>query len=386
MTRLAKARLTIEPGAHTEFAVGAVGTLPEAVDAVGLQRAFLVTDGGLRATGLVDRVLGILAKASIEYDVFDGVESNPSTDSIDRAADQVRRFGAAAVVALGGGSALDAAKGIALLAANEGVAKDYDYTATPQHAGHPIVAIPTTSGTGAETNGFGVIEDRAARCKVYIGHSSVRPRRVILDPELTVGLPPLATAATGMDALVHGIESLASRGASPVSVAYATQAITLVSDSLADAVRDGTDIEARARLMMGAHLAGLALSASGLGLVHGIAHAVTNYCGAPHGLALSAVLAEVMEHSYDAAVAPYAATAQAMGVAGQSPDDSARAAIAAVRALADAVGARVTLRSLGLDAGAVHHVASAALADAVSSNHPRDLAPAEIEQILKARL
>jgi alcohol dehydrogenase class IV len=385
---LASQTLSIEQGAHMEFGISAVERLPEAVAAIGQHRAFVVTDRGLRATSIIDRILAILDEAAIETDVYDAVEPNPSTNTIDEAAARVRAFGEAAVVAVGGGSALDAAKGIALLGANPGVAADYDYRATPQFSGRPIVAIPTTAGTGAETNGFGVIEDRTRRCKLYIGHGTVRPQRVILDPELTVGLPPLATAATGMDALVHGIESLASRGANPLSVAYATHAITLVGDSLPAAVADGTDLEARARMLMGSHLAGLALSLSGLGLVHGIAHAVSNHCGAAHGLALTAVLDEVMTRSLDAAAGPYAAVAAALGVGTGAPTtrDAGRAAISAVADLADRVEARLPLTQLGVDRDAVPAIAHGALADTVSSNHPRDLSVAEVEEILTARL
>lgn len=379
--------LSIEPHAHVDFGASAVDHLPQAIAHVGHQRAFVVTDKGMRATGILGRVLRILDQAGIETALYEGVESNPTTRTIDDAAAQVRRFGAAAVVAVGGGSALDAAKGIALLAANRGVARDYDYTAEPPFPGLPIVAVPTTAGTGAETNGFGVIEDPVARCKVYIGHASVRPRYAILDPELTVGLPARATAATGMDALTHGIESLASKGANPLSVAYATEAIRLVSSSLVTAVADGSDLDARSRLIMGSHLAGLALTLSGLGLVHGIAHTITNHTGAVHGLALTAVLDEVMKRSVDVAESPYSLVAQAMTLPTSADTRSdARSAITAVRDLADDVKARLPLRDLGVDDSMVASIARGALEDLVSGNHPRLFAQAEIEEILTVSL
>ena len=293
------------------------------------------------------------------------------------------------MVALGGGSSLDAAKVIALLGTNPGRAGDLVDTGAPRD-GLPVVAVPTTAGTGAETNGFGVIDDPTARRKVYLGHPSVRPRVCVLDPELTVGLPPGPTAATGMDALVHGIESLSSRGSSPISAAYATEAVRLVSGSLAAAVADGADLDARARLLLGSHLAGLALSMSGLGLVHGIAHAVTAHTGAVHGLALTAVLDEVMTRSLEVSVPAYARTAEAMGVpaaAGEasrtgSAPGTARAAVAAVRDLADVVGARVPLRDLGVEEAMVPSVAAGALDDPVSANHPRDFSPDEVADVL----
>jgi alcohol dehydrogenase class IV len=379
--------LRIEPHAPILFGPSAVDHLPETINQVGHTRAFVVTDRGMRATGILDRVLTLLAHAGVDSACYEGVQPNPTTGTIDDGAEQVRRYGDAAVVAVGGGSALDAAKGIALLAANQGTAKDFGHTVQAPLPGLPIVAVPTTAGTGAETNGFGVIEDPAARCKVYIGHTSTRPRYAVLDPELTLGLPPRATAATGMDALVHGIESLASKGANPLSVAYATQAIGLVSSSLATAVADGSDLEARSRLIMGAHLAGLALTLSGLGLVHGIAHSITNHTGAVHGLALTSVLDHVMRHSLDVAEPAYGVVAQAMGLpTSADATENARAAIRETRDLADTVQARLPLRELGVDGTMIGSIAHGALDDGVSTNHPRKFVRSEVEEILSAAL
>jgi alcohol dehydrogenase class IV len=362
---------------RVEFGCGAVDRLPDAVADVGKSAAFVVTDTGMRATGIIDRVSAILGKAGVRHEIFDRVGPNPGTDDIDAAAAHVRRFGDAAVIPVGGGSSLDAAKGIALLAVNPGVAGDFDYRHEPDRPGLPLVAVPTTAGTGAETNGFGVIEDRAAHRKVYIGHGSVQPKISILDPELTVGLPAKATAATGFDALVHGIESLASRGGNPLSASYATQAIGMVSRWLPAAVRDGKDIEARAQLILAAHLAGLALSLSGLGLVHGIAHSVTNHTGAVHGLALAAVLGDVMEFSQAQASVAYSAVAHAM----HRTD-----AIAVCRELAAEIGVNVTLSDLGCTPDMVDSIARGALADAVTANSPRLPSHTELTTLLKAAL
>jgi alcohol dehydrogenase class IV len=248
-----------------------------------------------------------------------------------------------------------------------------------------VVAVPTTAGTGAETNGFGVIEDRVARCKIYIGDVSVQPVVSVLDPELTLGLPAAVTASTGMDALTHGIESLASLRSNAMSAAYATEAVTLVSGHLARAVADGSDLEARSALLMGAHLAGLALSISGLGLVHGLAHSITSHTGAAHGLALTAVLDEVMTRSLDVAGPAYRRVAGAMGL--DATDHAAPgAAVAAVRALADAVGARHSLAELGVQTEQVPSIVAGALADAVTANHPRRFESSEVEAIVTCTL
>ena len=349
--------ISIAPTCRVEFGAGAIALLPDAITALGQRRAFVVTDRGLRVAGVLDRVLRVLDDAGVAHGVYDGVIPNPSTSTVEDGAAAARRFGEAAIVALGGGSAMDAAKAIALRAGAPAM---------------PIVAVPTTAGTGAETNGFGVIEDTARRCKVYLGDESVRPKIAVLDPELTIGVPAPVTAATGIDALVHGIESLTSRGANPISVAYAMQAVRMVSAWLPSAVEDGTDIEARSQLILGAHLAGQALTISGLGLVHGIAHALTAHTGTPHGVALAAVLREVMEFNDESVYRP---VANAMGV-----DD----AISAVAELVDRVGVRRPLRELGCVRDMLPDIAAAAVADAVTANSPRLPGTDEVLDILRA--
>ncbi|WP_328457523.1 iron-containing alcohol dehydrogenase family protein [Amycolatopsis sp. NBC_00438] len=378
-------RLSIEPTGRTEFGPGVVADLPAYVDTLARTRAFVVTDRGLRATGIVGRVEKILAAAGLDHAVHEDVGPNPSTAELDRGAARLREFGdtaAVAVVALGGGSALDAAKGISLLAGNPGAAAADADRLWDAEAGPPLIAVPTTSGTGAETNGFGVTEDLCARRKVYIGHPSVKPRIAVLDPELTVGLPPALTAATGLDALVHGIESLASRGSSPVSAAYAAQAVTLVGRWLPVAHRDGGDLEARSQLMLGAHLAGHALTLSGLGLVHGLGHALTAHTGTPHGVALAAVLEEVMAFSAPSAQAAYEAVGRALRVTPEP--DWAEASIAAVREVSGALGIKRPLRDLGVTADLIPAIAEGALADAVTRNAPRQPSAAKTVELLRS--
>ncbi|GHE06215.1 iron-containing alcohol dehydrogenase family protein [Streptomyces alanosinicus] len=365
--------LSLDTVCRVEFGPGRVELLPELIADTGHHRAFVVTDRGLRAAGVADRVLKILDLAGVEYAGYDDVAPNPSTGSVDAGAARARAFGPAVLIALGGGSVLDAAKGISLLVGNpDAVAADADHLWEAAD-GLPLIAVPTTSGTGAETNGFGVIEDAAACRKVYIGHPSVTPRIALLDPELTLGLPSAATeatAATGIDALVHGIESLASRGANAFSPAYAAQAVGMVGRALPRAHRDGSDLDARAELMMGAHLAGQALTLSGLDLVHGIGHALTAHTGTPHGVALAAVLEEVMEFSAPAAREAYEQTARALRVPPPADGDGARAAVTAVRELSGALGIKGPLRALGADRALLPAVAAGSVADAVTKNAP----------------
>jgi len=379
---------SIRPPGRIEFGAGAVRRLPGSLRTLGQHRAFLVSDPGVRDAGLVDRVLATLAEEGVEAAVFAEVEPNPTLDTVAEAAALAREFGPAAVVALGGGSSMDAAKGVALLTGNGG-----DLTALDFGDGHsparPLVAIPTTAGTGAETNGFGVIADPAARRKIYIGNSSLTPKVAILDPELTVGLPAPATAATGTDALVHGVESLTSRGRNPVSEGYAHQAIRLVHRWLPIAVTDGANLEARANLLLGAHLAGLALTVSGLGLVHGIGHAVTAYTGAAHGVALAAVLEPVLRFNTEGGSARcYAEIAFDLGVGdpGAPAAANAAAAIAELCRVPERTGCYTSLRALGCTEAQLPDLARTALADPVTANNPSQPSQTQLTALIRTAL
>jgi len=333
----------------------------------------VVTDPGLRAAGVVDAVVGPLAASGAVVEVFDAVRGNPTVAVVEDGAEHARALGLDAVLALGGGSSLDAAKGIALLAPSPGARADGSGV-TPT-AGLPLVAVPTTAGTGAETNGFGVLEDPANRQKVYCGDASVVPRVAVLDPELTLGLPAAATAATGVDALVHGIESLASRGRDPMSEAFAAEAVRRAWVWLPVAVADGSDPRARAEMLVAAHLAGQALTRSGLGLVHGLAHALSLHTGAVHGPALAAVLPEVVAWSLDADPAGWGRAAEAAGLPGPAalPD--------ALGGLLEQVDTRVSVADLGAAPDDREALARTALADPVSRNAPRH--PASVAELVE---
>ncbi|MDD7934238.1 iron-containing alcohol dehydrogenase family protein [Actinomycetospora straminea] len=355
-------------GPVVDFGPGAVARIPDHLAGQGARRVLVVTDAGLRAAGVVDAVTGPLAASGVAVEVFDAVRGNPTVAVVEQGAEHARALGLDAVLALGGGSSLDAAKGIALLAPSPGARADGS-GATPA-AGLPVVAVPTTAGTGAETNGFGVLEDLDSRQKVYCGDASVVPRVAVLDPELTYGLPAGPTAATGVDALVHGLESLASRGRDPMSEAFAAEAVRRAWAWLPTAVADGAHPRARAEMLVAAHLAGQALTRSGLGLVHGFAHALSLHTGAVHGLALAAVLPEVVAWQLDAEPAGWGRAAEAAGLPGATalPD--------ALAGVLETVGARVTVADLGARPEQHEALARTALADPVTRNTPRHPASA----------
>jgi alcohol dehydrogenase class IV len=374
---------TLTPGSvNIRFGAGSVTQLPEVVASLGKKKIFIVTDPGVAAAGVLAKVEAILSSAGIKSVSYTDIKPNPTTTLIDAAAKVGITGGADCIVALGGGSSLDSSKGIALVVANPTFSSaKFDYSITPDCPAVPIIAIPTTSGTGSETNNWGVIDDPIRQCKFYVGDASTTPVAAILDPELTLGLPPRPTAGTGIDALTHAIESLTSKGSTPVSAAYAHQAVKLISHALPIAVKDGANVDARGDMLMGAHLAGLALTLSGLGLVHGIAHSVSAHVGAAHGEALATVLPEVMQFNSRAVSDIYASIGNDMGVSANS-----ETAIEAVRDLAESINIRNSLSHYGVKQEMVADIAKTVLADSVTSNNPVAPSDGEVLAILTSRL
>jgi alcohol dehydrogenase len=384
-------RIEILARDRARFGAGIVVELPAVIAGLGGSAAFVVTDAGVVKSGVAGRVVDLLRSAGLKVDVFDGVEPNPGTASVDRGSERLRRFAADAaspvVVGVGGGSAMDSAKVIALHAANQRAVMALGYHDETVAAGAPVVAIPTTAGTGAETNTYGVITDESVGRKGYVGHESVLPKIAILDPELTLGLPPEPTAATGVDAMTHSLESLLSANPNPLAEAIALGVIRTVGEWLPRAVEHGTDLEARSRMLLAAHYAGVGQqSGTGVGAVHAIGHSIGARGRLPHGTALATVMPEVFETYLGIRDRELALVAVALGVADprDPPPDAARAGIDTVRRLLERVGQRRTLAAQGLGAEMHETIAQDALDDAAINNSPRIPTAAEISAILVA--
>jgi alcohol dehydrogenase len=284
---------------------------------------------------------------------------------------------------------MDSAKAISLHAVNGGDVLALGYHREDVFPGLPLVAVPTTAGTGAETNTFGVITDEAAGRKGYVGHPSVRPVVAILDPELTLGLPPAVTAATGVDAMTHSLESLLSKSPNPFAEGLALQVIRTVTAWLPVAVADGANMEARAQLLLASHLAGMGqASGTGVGLVHAIGHALGTRGHLPHGTALAAVLPEVLAFYADHAGLrdrELALAAVAIGAASPADDwaEAARAGIADLDAFLRRVGQRPTLADLGIDEALFAVITQDAVDDPAIANSPRAADAGQVEAILR---
>lgn len=385
---LATQSLTLDPKPTAHFGCGAVSMTGSIAASLGAQHALIVTDAFLATTPVVGAVRSSLHAAGITVTVFDGVAPNPTTTAVDAGSDAAAAAEADLIVPVGGGSSMDAAKGIALGAVNPQRGVELDYTSSFENPALPIIAIPTTAGTGAEVNAFGVITDVVGHRKFYVGHASALAYAAILDPELTVGLPPGATAATGMDALTHALESYLSVRANPYSDGIALQVIATVAEHLPRAVADGSDLEARAELLLASHVAGVGFSHTGLGLVHGIAHPLGGQFDIPHGLALCIVIEDVLRFSLEARRARIARVAFALGVGrtDASEADNAEAAIVAIADLAFSVGMSAPLSRFGVTEEALTSLAHDTLADAVTINAPVQPTADDVMSILRRAL
>lgn len=388
MTALAGRRFEMTLRNRVLFGVGAIEALPELIAWAGGTRAFIVTDPGVERSGVIDTVRGVLVAAGLETGVFAEVEPNPGDATVERGAAALRTYGldGTVVVAVGGGSAMDTAKALDLLAANPMPVWDLEYDGPDLAPGRPIVAVPTTAGTGSEAHSFGVITDVAAGRKGYIGHPSLLPKATILDPGLTVGLPPTVTAATGVDAMTHSLESLLSANPNPFAESTALGVIRTVDSWLRRAVADGTDLEARSQMLMASHLAGVGqASGTGVGLVHALGHSIGSRGEIAHGTALAAVLPEVLRFYLGTRDRELALVAIALGVGirAESEATAAGVAITAIDQLLRDVGQRPTLTALGLgDEASIDQLVVDTLDDAAIRNSPRLPTPDEARAIL----
>ncbi|GMV18826.1 MAG: iron-containing alcohol dehydrogenase [Sorangiineae bacterium PRO1] len=363
----------IEPGVQAHFGCGSVEKLPRAVRALERERAILVTDPGVEQAGVVSKLKGTLEADGILVEISAAPRRIPSGDRVATLVARVQREPRSAIVAVGGGSVIDTAKAVALLAPNGGSVSDFPPGCRPARPGLPVIAIPTTAGSGSETNMFAHLLDPRTQRLIVIGHQSVLPARVVLDPELSLSLPPDVTATTGFDALTHAIEAFTSNRHNPFSDALALRAIAAIATYLPRAHDSGSDIEARSQMCFAAHLAGLGFGSSGLGLCHAMAHGLSARLDVTHGQALAALLPHVMRFNFGICEARYAQIAIALGVAapGVSDAENAHRAISELERLTERVGLRRSATELGVDRRLCAVLAQDAMADVVLSATPR---------------
>lgn len=344
----------------------------------------VVTDQGLIDAGILAGFFASLEQAGIDYQLFCAVEANPGTDVLDAAVALLKQRNCTAVIGVGGGSSIDTAKGVAAMATNPGNILDYEGYDKLTLPPLPIFAIPTTSGTGSECTASTVFTNKRTLFKTVIVSPRLFPRLAILDPALTLKLPAAITAATGMDALTHAIESYVSRQANPISQAMALQAIRMIAGSLKNTYFVGTDMAAREQMLLGSFLAGVAFSQSKLGNVHAISHTFGGVFNIPHGIANAALLPYVIKFNLPACPERFRDIAIALGadVTGLGVEQAAARTVEAVVALNQAIGIPATIRELGVDLEFLPQMVSDSMRSGNVLVNPRLTTARDVERLI----
>ncbi len=337
------------------FGVGVSGALGEHCGDWGDKPLLVTGQGSARASGLLDRILGQFPHAAI----FEGVPENPGTSVCERGAALCRAAQCDWVIGVGGGSPMDVAKAVALLARNPGACAEYFSSQARARPALPIAAVPTTAGTGSEVTPYAVLVDATGRYKRTIRGHDLFPRAAFLDPEATIGMPPAVTAATGLDALSQAMEGLLSKRSTPIGDTLAMEACRLIAQWLPRAVHHGDDLDARGAMLHAAMLSGCVIAQSGTTLVHGMGYYFTLEFGVPHGLANALLLSPVFEVNARHEPEKVAAIAGALGhPAAPTPATAAAAIRKALHGLMRRVGCSPAARDAGVAESALDRFAA----------------------------
>ena len=367
---------------------GASEKAGEQAKRLGATNALIVTDPGIAKIGYADQIAKNLHNAGIATSTFSDVTPDPTLQNVTDGLKQYRAENCDVIISIGGGSAIDCGKGIAMKLTNDGEFADYMGVDKIPNPGAPLIAIPTTAGTGSEVTKVTVITDTDRNVKMMLSSVCLLASAALVDPLLSLTTPPHLTAAVGVDALTHAIEAYISKRAQPLTDALALKAIRLISGSLRQAWSDGENIPARTDMMLGASIAGMAFSNSSVALVHGMSRPIGAYFHIHHGLSNAVLLLDVMEFSVVGAPKRFADIAEAMGepIDGLSPMKQADAAIFAVERLVNDIQ-MPRLGKIGIDKEKFEQVIDQMAVDAIASgspaNNPRQASAEDIAALYR---
>lgn len=355
---------------------------------LGVKKALIVTDQVMVKLGVLEGIKKALEQTKIQFAIYDAVATEPTVDYVKEGLKSFKDNGCDFLIAVGGGSPIDTAKAIAIMATNPGSIEEYKGLGKVTKEGAPLIAIPTTAGTGSEVTQFTIITDTKTSVKMLIGSPFVLPKVAIVDPLLTLSSPRGLTAAVGIDSLTHAIEAYVSVKAQPVSDIFCLSAIELISGNLRQAWANGNNVEAREKTMLGALQAGIAFSNASVALVHGMSRPIGAYFHVAHGASNAALLGVVTEFSLIGNPARYAHIGRAMGenVMGLTDLEAAQLAAKAIKTLIKDIQIP-SLRGLGVEKGKLEQVAPKMAEDAIASgspgNNPRQATKEEIVELYK---
>ena len=370
------------------FGPGRITELAASCQAAGIARPLLVTDSGLSNLPIIAKAVELCRAAGTAAAVFDRIQPNPVESNVYEGVAAYRAGGHDGVIAMGGGSALDCGKLIAFMTGQTRPIWDFEdigdwWTRADEAAIAPIVAVPTTAGTGSEVGRAGVVTNEATHTKKVIYHPRMMPKIVICDPELTIGLPRVVTAGTGMDALAHCLEAYCAPGFHPLADGIAAEGVRLVHAYLSRAVADGTDIEARAHMMAAAAMGATAFQ-KGLGAIHALSHPIGAICGTHHGMTNAVFMPYVLAFNRTAVADRVAKLAAYCGL-----EPSFDGFLQWILELRRVIGVPHTIKDLGVDQALADRVADMAIVDPTAGGNPvtltRDGARAIFEAAYEGR-
>lgn len=353
---------------------------------LGFKQALIVTDPGMTKLGVTEDIKNQLSEYDVNSLVYDGVQPNPTVNNVNAGLDVLHTHQCDCVISLGGGSAHDCAKGIALVATNGGHISDYEGVDVSKKAQLPLIAINTTAGTASEMTRFCIITDQDRHIKMAIVDQNTTPILSVNDPRLMAGMPPALTAATGMDALTHAVEAYVSTAATPITDACAIKAIELIRDNLHEATHNGSNMEARDQMAYAQFLAGMAFNNASLGYVHAMAHQLGGFYDLPHGVCNAVLLPHVQRYNAQVAAPRLKDVAKALGadVQGLSDAQGADAAIQAITELSKSVDIPAGLDQLGAKESDFDTLATNAMKDACGLTNPIQPTHEDVVAIFKA--
>ncbi|MBI4806053.1 MAG: iron-containing alcohol dehydrogenase [Desulfovibrio sp.] len=366
---------------------GSIQSVGEEAKRLGAGKVLVVTDPGVQKAGILDILARALENAGLKTDFFTGVEPDPKIEVVDLSLAAAREAKPDVIIGMGGGSSLDIAKATSVLMTNEGPIDKYFGMELVPKPGLPLLLIPTTAGTGSEMTSISVLSDTLNDVKKGIVSEHMFAKVVLLDPELTIGLPPALTATTGMDALVHAIESFTGVRATPFTDLLNRESIALVAANLRKAFANGSNRAARENMLYASCLSGMAFSNTQNGLIHAIALAIGGKFHLPHGLLTAFICPWVMEFNLLATPAKFIEIARLFGesVQGLPEIQAARLSVKAVKSLLDDLRIPYTLKSYGVPREAIENIAKATLGAArLIGNNPRAVTEKEVVELLKA--
>lgn len=366
-----------------EYGVGVVKKLGRELKEYDAKKVIIIADKGVKKAGLVDKITTILDESDIEYLVFDEVEPNPKDTNVEAGALAAVKFGADSMIALGGGSPIDCAKAIGVLISHGGNSiKQYEGKTAVKKAIPPLITIPTTSGTGSEVTFSSVITDTKNNYKMTVKSPLIAAKTALVDPELTMTMPPSVTASTGVDALTHAIEAYTAKVAEPISDAIALYAVELIYNNLKTAVFNGDDLGARSGMLMGSLLAGIAFSHSDVASVHCMAESLGGMYDAPHGVCNSILLPYVMAYNMEYCKERYSRIARAMGAEFKTIDKGSKKAVDMVKQLTIEVNLP-SFKSLGVAEKDFEPLAEMSAKNISTESNPRPMSKNDYLAVFK---